>query len=74
MPDCAIQEGIILERRQRVVNAPAAAVYRVSASLGGETGWLYCDLLYPIHGFIFSGMARELGRRAEAFTPARPRS
>jgi len=36
----ATQEGIILERRQRLVRAPAAAVYGGFTRLGGKAGWL----------------------------------
>jgi uncharacterized protein YbjT (DUF2867 family) len=32
----------------------------------GFAGWLYWYALYPIHGFIFSGMIRKLGERAKA--------
>jgi hypothetical protein len=31
----------------------------------GLSGLLYWYGLYPIHAFIFSGMIREVGRRAE---------
>lgn len=30
----------------------------------GLGGWLYWYLLYPIHAFIFSGMIRQVGKRA----------
>ena len=36
-------EGMIIERRQRTVSAPADAVYRSFARLGGARGWLYMD-------------------------------
>jgi hypothetical protein len=32
----------------------------------GLFGLLYWYALYPIHGLIFGGMVREIGRRAEA--------
>jgi hypothetical protein len=31
----------------------------------GLTGLLYWYLLYPVHGFIFSGLAKQLARHAE---------
>jgi len=34
----------------------------------GLTGLLYWYLLYPVHGFIFSGLAKQLARRAERET------
>ena len=44
----------------------------------GLSGILYWYVLYPVHGFIFSGLARQLARRAEraseqAAGPAEPR-
>jgi uncharacterized protein YbjT (DUF2867 family) len=53
----ATQEGIILERRERLVRAPAAAVYRTFTRLGGRTGWLCMDWAWAIRG----GMDRLLG-------------
>ena len=37
----------------------------------GLSGLLYWYLLYPIHAVIFSGLARQLARQAEAFDKAR---
>jgi hypothetical protein len=37
----------------------------------GLSGLLYWYLLYPIHAVIFSGLARQLARRAEAGDTAR---
>jgi hypothetical protein len=31
----------------------------------GLTGWCYWVLLYPFHALIFSGMIREIARRAQ---------
>ena len=39
----------------------------------GLLGLAYWYLLYPLHGLIFAGMIRELGRRAEMLTPEAPR-
>jgi hypothetical protein len=33
----------------------------------GLSGFLYWYLLYPLHGLIFSGLIRNLARRAEAY-------
>lgn len=38
----------------------------------GLFGLMYWYALYPIHGLIFGGMVREIGRRAEAAAPAAP--
>ncbi len=94
------QDGMLIERRQREVDAPMSVVYAEFAALGGRTGWLafnplwlqfeaeslgtartrlmqtaffapkglsgllYWYLLYPIHGFLFSRLIRELAGRA----------
>jgi hypothetical protein len=38
----------------------------------GLTGLLYWYLLYPVHGFIFSGLAKNLARCAEMERTQRP--
>jgi hypothetical protein len=43
-------EGMIMERRQRTVTAPADAVYRSFAGLGGKRGWLYMDWAWQLCG------------------------
>ena len=62
----ATQEGIILERRQRMIEAPASAVFGVFAGLGGQTGWLYFDWAWRIRGFVdrlLGGVGLRRGRR-----------
>ena len=60
------QEGMILERRQRVVVAPAEAVFRSFAQLGGNTGWLYMNWAWQIRGAmdrLLGGVGLRRGRR-----------
>ncbi|MCC7353362.1 MAG: SDR family oxidoreductase [Anaerolineae bacterium] len=60
------QEGMSMERRLRIVNAPPVAVYRVFAGLGGARGWLYFDLLWRLRGIldrIVGGVGFRRGRR-----------
>jgi hypothetical protein len=38
----------------------------------GIAGFLYWYLLYPIHGFIFSGMIRRIADRARAIASQPP--
>ncbi len=60
------REGMFIERRQRVVNAPPEQVYRVFAGLGGERGWLYGTWLWHLRGTIdrfFGGVGSGRGRR-----------
>jgi len=59
-------EGMIIERRQRLVNAETAAVYRSFSRLGGERGWLYMDWAWQIRGMtdrLFGGVGMRRGRR-----------
>ena len=62
----ATHEGIILERRQRLVRSPAAAVYGVFCRLGGETGWLCMNWAWAVRGFVdrvLGGVGLRRGRR-----------
>ena len=59
-------EGMILERRQRTVAAPADAVYRSFARLGGERGWLFMDWAWQLRGWmdrLCGGVGMRRGRR-----------
>jgi len=59
-------EGMILERRQRVIAAPPAAVYRAFAGLGGERGWLYFNWVWRLRGMVdrmVGGVGSRRGRR-----------
>jgi uncharacterized protein YbjT (DUF2867 family) len=59
-------EGMIIERRQRTVSAPADAVYRSFARLGGARGWLYMDWAWQIRGMadrLCGGVGMRRGRR-----------
>ena len=60
------QEGLILERRQCLVAAPAEAVFRNFTRLGGATGWLYMDWAWQIRGAmdrLLGGVGLRRGRR-----------
>lgn len=62
----ATHEGIILERRQRLVQAPYTAVYSTFTRLGGETGWLYMNWAWWVRGFLdrlLGGVGLRRGRR-----------
>ena len=61
-----VHEGMTIERRQRIVAAPPAAVYRVFTGLGGERGWLYMNWAWQIRGFLdkaIGGVGLRRGRR-----------
>lgn len=60
------QEGVVLERRQRLVGAPSDRVYRVFAGIGGARGWFYWDWAWRLRGFtdrLFGGVGLRRGRR-----------
>ena len=60
------RQGIIRERRQITVDAPAEAVFRAFSSLGGRTGWLYMNWAWKLRGAVdrlFGGVGMRKGRR-----------
>jgi uncharacterized protein YbjT (DUF2867 family) len=60
------QDGMIFEQRQRVVDAPPAAVYRAYTGLGGQRGWPYFDWAWRVRGImdrIIGGVGLRRGRR-----------
>ena len=44
------QDGMLIERRQRVVDAPPETVYAEFAALGGRKGWLAWNRLWRLRG------------------------
>jgi uncharacterized protein YbjT (DUF2867 family) len=59
-------EGMIIERRQRKVNAEPATVYAVCSSLGGARGWLYGNWAWRLRGALdrlLGGVGYRRGRR-----------
>ncbi len=60
------QEGMVLERRRRLVEASPGEVYRVFTSLGGGRGWFYWNWAWRIRGFLdrlLGGVGLRRGRR-----------
>jgi len=60
------QEGMIMERRQRVVDASPVEVYQIFTGLGGKRGWLYMNWAWMIRGFmdrLVGGVGLRRGRR-----------
>jgi uncharacterized protein YbjT (DUF2867 family) len=63
------QEGMLIERRQRVVDAPPATVYAEFAALGGRKGWLAFNRLWRLRGAadrLIGGVGFRRGRRHPA--------
>ncbi|MGD9146038.1 MAG: SDR family oxidoreductase [Anaerolineae bacterium] len=59
-------QGLQIERRQRVVDASPEEVYAVFTRLGGENGWLYADSLWWLRGVadrLVGGPGFRRGRR-----------
>lgn len=59
-------QGMILETRQRIVSAPAAAVFTVISGIGGSRGWFYMNWAWRIRGFMdrmIGGVGLRRGRR-----------
>jgi hypothetical protein len=60
------QDGMIIEQRQRVVDAPPTAVYRVYTGLGGQRGWPFFDWVWRLRGIMdrmVGGVGLRRGRR-----------
>lgn len=56
----------LADRRERVVRAPAATVYRTFAAIGGTHGWYYADVLWELRGLmdrLAGGAGTRRGRR-----------
>lgn len=60
------EKGLHVERRQRLVDAPAQDVFEVFSGLGGERGWLYANWLWRLRGIadrLIGGPGLRRGRR-----------
>jgi len=59
-----IRPGLLQERRQREVRAPAEAAYRAFAELGGDNGWAYMDWAWQLRSAVdrlMGGVGRRPG-------------
>jgi uncharacterized protein YbjT (DUF2867 family) len=60
------QDGMIIEQRQRLVEASVTRVYQTFTGLGGERGWLYFDWAWRLRGLLdrmIGGVGLRRGRR-----------
>lgn len=60
------QEGMIIEQRQRMVQARPEAVYRIFTGLGGRRGWMFMNWAWVLRGFVdrlIGGAGLRRGRR-----------
>ncbi len=61
-----VVEGMYLERRQKLVDLPAGAVFRAYTGIGGARGWFYMDWAWAIRGWldkVVGGVGLRRGRR-----------
>ena len=61
-----VEEGLYIERRQRLVNLPPELVFRSYTGIGGERGWLFMDWSWAIRGWLdklVGGVGLRRGRR-----------
>jgi uncharacterized protein YbjT (DUF2867 family) len=59
-------QGMIIERRVRLTDAPPDVVFRAFTSLGGERGWLYLNWIWKVRGLLdrlVGGVGLRRGRR-----------
>ena len=60
------EQGMLLERRQLTIDAPAEAIYQVFTGLGGDRGWLILDWVWQLRGWLdrlAGGVGFRRGRR-----------
>jgi len=60
------QDGMIIERRQRLVRAISKDVYQAFTGLGGKRGWLYANWAWRLRGILdrlIGGVGLRRGRR-----------
>lgn len=61
-----VAEGMFIERRQAVVEAPPETVFRAYTGIGGGRGWLYMDWAWALRGWLdkaIGGVGLRRGRR-----------
>ncbi len=61
-----VEEGLMIERRQILVEVPSNAVFRAYTGLGGDRGWLYMDWAWVVRGWLdklVGGPGLRRGRR-----------
>ncbi|MEI6322991.1 MAG: SDR family oxidoreductase [bacterium] len=60
------EEGMIIEKRQLAVDAPAEDIFSAFSGLGGNRGWLYMNWAWRIRGIldrVVGGVGLRRGRR-----------
>ncbi len=60
------QDGMIIEQRQQIVDAPPAMAFRIFSGLGGRRGWLYLNSAWRLRAMMdrmLGGVGFRRGRR-----------
>ena len=60
------EEGMMIERRQQLLDLPPNTVFQAFSGIGGDRGWLYMDWAWEIRGWmdkIVGGVGLRRGRR-----------
>jgi len=61
-----VEEGLMIEKRQIMVELPPEPIFRAYTGLGGDRGWLYMDWAWVIRGWLdklVGGVGLRRGRR-----------
>jgi len=61
-----VEEGMFVEKRQRLLDLSPQDVFRSYAGIGGERGWLYMDWAWGMRGWLdkaVGGVGLRRGRR-----------
>ncbi len=61
-----ISEGMLIEKRQKIVNATQERVFKVFSGIGGDRGWFFMNWTWIIRGLldrIMGGVGLRRGRR-----------
>ena len=61
-----VEEGMLIEKRQMLLDLPPASLHRAYTGLGGERGWLYMDWAWILRGWldkVVGGVGLRRGRR-----------
>jgi hypothetical protein len=62
-----LEQGMLIDRRERHTRASPANVSAIYSSLGGKRGWLYADALWQLRGVmdrVVGGIGTRRGRRS----------
>ena len=61
-----VEEGMMIERRQVLIDVPATSTFRAYTGLGGGRGWLFMDWAWMLRGWLdkaVGGVGLRRGRR-----------